>query len=30
MKDTYGGIDGKKISVPNYLIGRISFGLDKI
>ena len=28
LKDTYGGRDGKKLAVPNYLAGRISFTLD--
>lgn len=27
LKDTYGGRDGKKLTVPNYLAGRISFAL---
>ncbi len=27
LKDTYGARDGKKLAVPNYLAGRISFSL---
>ena len=27
LKNTYGGRDGKKLAVPNYLAGRISFAL---
>lgn len=27
LKDTYGARDGKKLTVPNYLAGRISFAL---
>lgn len=29
LKDTYGGISGRKYSVPLYLCGRISFNLEK-
>jgi predicted AAA+ superfamily ATPase len=28
LKDTYGAREGKKLAVPNYLVGRISFALD--
>lgn len=28
LKDTYGAREGKKLAVPNYLVGRISFSLD--
>ena len=27
LKDTYGGINGRKYAVPLYLAGRIGFGL---
>lgn len=29
LKDTYGGIEGKKYAVPLYLAGRVSFALGK-
>lgn len=29
LKDTYGGIEGKKYAVPLYLAGRVSFDLGK-
>lgn len=28
LKDTYGAREGKKLAVPNYLVGRISLSLD--
>lgn len=28
LKDTYGAREGKKLAVPNYLVGRISFALS--
>lgn len=28
LKDTYGAREGRKLAVPNYLAGRISFSLD--
>lgn len=30
LKDTYGGINGRKYAVPLYLVGRLGFGLGDI